>query len=247
MRIHVLSDLHLEFAPFQPPAAAADVTVLAGDIDRGKRGLQWAHQAFGDRPVVYVAGNHEYYAHALPKLTNELLAASEEPVHFLERTSAEIEGVWFFGCTLWTDFQLLGSPALARDTAQLKMNDYRKIRVTPQYRKLRSRDTLALHYRSRAWLEAAIERGETHGAVIVTHHAPSARSLAPHPAPDWLQPAYASALDPLVEASGARLWVHGHTHWPVDYWIGKTRVISNPRGYADEPTSGFDPALVVEW
>lgn len=247
MRIHVLSDLHLEFAPFQPSSVAADVTVLAGDIDRGKRGLQWAHQAFGGRPVVYVSGNHEYYAHALPKLTDELLAAGEEPVHFLERTRVEIGGVRFFGCTLWTDFQLLGSPALARDTAQLQMNDYRKIRLSPQYRKLRARDTLDLHYRSRAWLEAAIERGETRGAVIVTHHAPSARSLAPHPAPDWLQPAYASALDSLVEASGARLWVHGHTHWPVDYWIGETRVISNPRGYVDEPTSGFDPALVVEW
>jgi ribonuclease Z len=31
VRLHVLSDLHLEFAPFEPPAVEADVVVLAGD------------------------------------------------------------------------------------------------------------------------------------------------------------------------------------------------------------------------
>lgn len=246
MRLHVLSDLHLEFDPFTPSPVAADVIVLAGDTGRGKRGLEWARQAFSDWPVVYVAGNHEYYTHALPKLTNELRTASGEDVHFLEQECVEIAGVRFFGCTLWSDFQLLGNPSLARDTAQLKMNDYRKIRVPPQYRKLRVRDTLDVHYRSRRWLEAAVNRGETRGAVIVTHHAPSARSLPPRMAGDWLSPAYASDLDALIEASQAALWVHGHTHWPVDYRVGNTRVLGNPRGYTDEPVKGFDPALVVE-
>jgi len=39
VRIHVLSDLHNEFAPFVPPTVAADVTVLAGDTDIGKKGV----------------------------------------------------------------------------------------------------------------------------------------------------------------------------------------------------------------
>jgi hypothetical protein len=111
---------------------------------------------------------------------------------------------------------------------------------------LRARDTLDLHYGSRRWLDAVIERGDTSGAVIVTHHAPSARSLPPERSADWPSAAYASDLEPLVEASKARLWVHGHTHWPVDYRIGETRVISNPRGYTDEPVAGFDPALVID-
>jgi predicted phosphodiesterase len=247
MRLNLASDLHLEFEPYDYPQVDADLTVLAGDIGSGLRGLQWARQTFPGRPVVYVAGNHEYYAHALPKLTRELGAAGDTAVHFLERRSVEACGVKFFGCTLWTDFQLLGNPSLARDTAQLKMSDYRKIRVTPQYRRLQARDTLDLHYHSRRWLEAAVERGETRGAVIVTHHAPSARSLPPALAADWLSPAYASDLEALIVASEARLWIHGHTHWPIDYQVGITRVISNPRGYADEPVAGFDPGLVIEW
>jgi hypothetical protein len=59
--------------------------------------------------------------------------------------------------------------------------------------------------------------------------------------------AYASNLDDLVAASRARLWIHGHTHRAADYIIGETRVVSNPRGYADlwEET-GFKPELVIE-
>ena len=63
LKLLVLSDLHLEFAPFMPaPAAvdAADVVVLAGDICNGTKAIPWARQAFGSKPVVYVAGNHEF-------------------------------------------------------------------------------------------------------------------------------------------------------------------------------------------
>ena len=60
MRIHVLSDLHLEFSPFAPQVTAADVVILAGDIHVKGRGVPWARQAF-EGPVLYVPGNHEFY------------------------------------------------------------------------------------------------------------------------------------------------------------------------------------------
>lgn len=66
MKIHVLSDLHIEFAPFVPdPAAveAADVIVLAGDISTGTQAIPWARKTFAAKPVIYIAGNHEFYRH----------------------------------------------------------------------------------------------------------------------------------------------------------------------------------------
>lgn len=64
---------------------------------------------------------------------------------------------------------------------------------------------------------------------------------------DPWSPAYASNLDELVASSGAALWIHGHTHFPVDYRIGKTRVVSNPRGYVGrEEPRGFRRDLVLE-
>ena len=56
MRIHVMSDLHLEFGEFTPPETNADVVILAGDIHLGTRGIEWAQRTFGDKPVIYIAG-----------------------------------------------------------------------------------------------------------------------------------------------------------------------------------------------
>ncbi len=55
-----------------------------------------------------------------------------------------------------------------------------------------------------------------------------------------------TALDDMVANSGAELWIHGHTHQAVDYLLGRTCVVSNPRGYPHETAAGFDPGLVVE-
>ncbi|MEM9690500.1 MAG: metallophosphoesterase, partial [Pseudomonadota bacterium] len=109
MKLHILSDIHVEFEAFVPPATDADVIVLAGDIHVGRKGLDWALEQFPDKPVIYVLGNHEYYGKAVPKLTNELQKiAANTNVHLLERSSVEIDGVTFLGSTLWTDFELFG-------------------------------------------------------------------------------------------------------------------------------------------
>ena len=60
MKIQIYSDLHLEFARFDPAPSDADVVILAGDIDIKSRGVSWANDTF-QCPVIYVCGNHEYY------------------------------------------------------------------------------------------------------------------------------------------------------------------------------------------
>jgi hypothetical protein len=71
--------------------------------------------------------------------------------------------------------------------------------------------------------------------------------LNPSEAGEIIRAAYASNLDDLVASSRARFWIHSHLHRPTNYWIGETRVISNPRGYPDEPIDlGFNPELVIE-
>jgi predicted phosphodiesterase len=66
MKIHFLSDLHIEVKSLpkgfmsEVERVEADVTVLAGDIDVGLKGLALALQI--KRPVIYVMGNHEYTA-----------------------------------------------------------------------------------------------------------------------------------------------------------------------------------------
>ncbi len=46
MKLLILSDLHLEFGPFDPPPTDADVIILAGDTHIGVKGIEWAKQHF---------------------------------------------------------------------------------------------------------------------------------------------------------------------------------------------------------
>ena len=48
---------------------------------------------------------------------------------------------------------------------------------------------------------------------------------------DSLSGAYASNLENNILEKPPVLWVHGHTHFNVDYMIGDTRVLGHMRGY----------------
>jgi len=95
MKIHVLSDIHLEFGKWPDAidinAIDADVTVLAGDIGVGLEGIQWALSI--ERPVIYVFGNHEFYGqrpmHDLWRKAREKVAGTH--VHLLENDAALID------------------------------------------------------------------------------------------------------------------------------------------------------------
>ncbi len=247
MRLQILSDLHLEFAPFHLAGVAADVLVLAGDIGVGEAGLRWALEACRETPVIYVLGNHEFYHHSIPSVTEELKEmARGTNVHVLENDSVQIGNVTFLGAALWTDFALHGNAAQGELDAEVALNDFRHIRVFPKFTRFRPADARRMHLKSVRWLQQQFHELAGRKSVVVTHHAPSSRSIQPECLADSLNPGFASNLEPLVKAGGARLWVHGHIHNAVDYKLGDTRVVANPRGYPTEYVPGFNAAMVVE-
>ncbi len=248
MRLHVLSDIHLEHAEFSLPSTDADVVVLAGDIAPGTAGLRWAQDALGQRPVLYVAGNHEFYGHALPGLTAELRAAAEgSAVRVLERDELEIDGVRFLGCTLWSDFQYAGEQLTERSMAiaERVVNDYKQISSSDTGQPLRPAQTRALHLSSRAWLRERLAVAHDGPTVVITHHAPLVRARPQNPTLAAIAGAFATDLSELMGGERVDLWIFGHVHRTVDTEVRGTRVISNQRGYPHEPVAGFDPGLVV--
>jgi Icc-related predicted phosphoesterase len=252
MRIRVLSDLHREFGHVSLPEAVADVVVLAGDIDRGTRGVTWARMAFPDVPVLYIAGNHEHYDERIGRLHEKLRAAAAgSNVHILENETFDLDGYRFFGATLWTDFNLFGDRPTAMIAAGVKekgMNDYRKIRRKDTGR-LQPKHTAMLHADSRLALTQFLAGSARGRSIVITHHAPSVRSLPKSKHEDPISAAYASNLEDLIVEHGPTLWVHGHIHTPADYGIGSTRVLNNARGYPSdsaEKTNGSRGDLVVE-
>lgn len=242
----VLSDLHLEFAEYAPVVAAADAVILAGDIDLGVKGIEWAARHFEGRRVFYVLGNHEYYGHAAPRLAARAVDyGCRLGVEVLDNADAVVGGVRVVGTTLWTDLRAAGEDPGVLDVVHEEMSDYRKIRVSPHFRRVTPVDTRRWHAHALRWLESALARPHPGPTVVVTHHAPLLASLPQSMTTDPLRAAYASELDSLIAASKPDVWIHGHTHHSVDFRFHSTRVISNQRGYPGEGPTGFDPGFTV--
>jgi predicted phosphodiesterase/predicted nucleotidyltransferase len=256
MRIQVLSDIHAEVDPkrahYDVVDLGVDLVVLAGDIDQGGAGVRWAAETWSSTPVVYVLGNHEHYTTRMGEaLERARAAAAGTRVHVLEQETVEIGGVRILGATLWTDLNLVGDPAFARAALTQAFPDYKAIE-SPAGGPLRPVETEAIHHETVAWLERELDQPYAGPTVVVTHHAPSPRSLqqwdewaGESPYTAW-ESAYASDLERLLDGPWPpALWIHGHTHLSGDYRIDRTRVASNQRGYYQEMT-GWDPTLVLE-
>lgn len=205
-RIHVISDVHLEFGPYELPADLDfDILVASGDIGPVEEAVAWLAKC--GKPVVYVMGNHEYYDREFDEVLPAARAAARGTrVHVLERNTVTIQGVRFLGTTLWTSF---GDwhPGLV-DQAYRQMNDYELIRATRWFESSRNLAWYARqcraahlpvpaddpglatdpkfhpaiayreHLRSVAWLNRMLDRSFDGPTVVVTHHSPTFRSLA---------------------------------------------------------------------
>lgn len=249
MKLQIASDLHLERRALEITNTGADTLVLAGDVlcaafldKKSPDSSSTLYRRFADflagvsdsfEHVVYVAGNHEFYGGKWQK-TLEILqehCAQHPNMHFLEGSAVTIDDVTFVGGTLWTDLRN-GDPYVLHDIRS-RMNDYAAIRDdTKGYTKLKPITTVMRHKKTLAAFDACIS--ESIGkCVVVSHHAPSFVSVPREYREEFtVNSAYATDLGEFIlDRPKIGLWIHGHMHDPVDYMIGSTRVVSNPRGY----------------
>ncbi len=217
-------------------------------------------------PVVYVAGNHEFYdslgrrsAFETDQLILKLAEANSKVwshrLHVLDEDSVVIDGVRFIGATLWVDFLLgLNEPqTLAGRMRQATnmLNDFEAIRMRSGLR-FEPSDVLELHRSNAAYIKRELAKPFDGKTVVISHH-------LPHPActpsvyagkeANFLFASSSDAFGDIFESDGApALWVCGHTHHAVDVQIGKTRILCNPLGYWWEQRSGngFRGDLVVD-
>ena len=257
MKIHLISDLHLEFSQYKPhpDSEDADVIVAAGDVWSRDNGINMLREMFPKKPIVTVSGNHEHYKTDIHRNIKRMrVAAAETGIHFLENDEVIInlngESVRFLGCTLWTDFQLFGlenRPECMLE-AQQSINDFKYIRNGEW--NFSPADSISIHNKSVAWLKAKLDEKFEGSTVVVTHHGPSYESVVDRYKADLLSACFSSRLDDLLDGNKVRLWCHGHIHSSVDYTVNGTRVVANPRGYTryegGEENEEFNTALLIE-
>lgn len=244
MIVRQISDLHNEMYPYEFTITPADkdaTLVIPGDIDcvraKARYGMYLEYLSKCFKYVVFTAGNHEYWSRSILQTSNDIRKIIKERkltnVFYLQNDTVVLDGVAFIGATFWTNIK---NPLVELQVQEI-MNDYRRIRIGPEnmpwQRKLRVSDTTMLHYESRGYIEAEAKKQKLAGnkVVVVTHHAPSFKSVCPKYQDDVANPAYCSALDYWLMEGDIDYWMHGHIHWKHDYVIGHCRVTCNPRGY----------------
>ena len=269
MKISLVSDLHLEFG--YQEMEGGDVLILAGDIAESRtiskqlhstRVLPYTpgkmnaydffyHECAKYKQVFYVMGNHEHYHGRFDKTYEELKRAMPPNVTVLENEIVEYEGVMFLGATLWTDLNK-GDPITVHSIRSF-MNDYRVIQNfyadKGLYYKLTPDATVAAHRYSKQYFKLMLAEHRDKPFVVITHMAPSFASVnEKYIRETTTNGGYASELSEFIlDNENIKVWVHGHMHDPVDYMIGETRVLANPRGYVGhEDTSGFNPDFTFE-
>lgn len=252
MRIALLSDLHLSVNAIPFPDVQADVVVLAGDITRPAAAIEWARAC--PVPMIYVAGNHEFYGSDLISTHEQLRRLTQgTQIQVLERSEYVHEGVRFLGCTLWSDYRLYDDTqerAHGIDLATALVRDFSRIRISPDFPDLFSPAVSQLIFlQTVAWLDECFTRDRTTPTVVISHFAPTRSSISPMFAASPINSSFVSDLEERIKAWQPALWLHGHTHGSFDYRVGNTRVVCNARGYAKEGINenpAFDPALVLE-
>jgi len=228
----IVSDLHLEVTGFDLACDGLDILVVAGDTHCKLTGLaHFVNTLLHDYPtlhIVLVAGNHEYYNKDIRYTEAQLAKLRNERCHVLLNSEATVLGITFVGGTLWAR-----PPKWARQPMEGLLKDFSLIKNLTADVMVEQCDKCC-----NAIFDAAdyqlLHPGKL---VVVTHFAPSAHSLHPKYGTfnDPVNRYFCSELDSVVLASGANLWVHGHTHMSMDYNLGGTRVVCNPRGYSLDP------------
>ena len=262
MKIAVCSDLHLEFGDlYLPNEEGADLLILGGDIFVASDLKTWlndesaqlvvatsSQKARADRVfnfvrrcleefnhVVFIMGNHEHYHGDFAytaKIINDTFGAFNN-FHFLNNECKIINGVLFFGGTLWTNMN--NEDPATMHQIRMMMNDFNCVKNTSQEGKktFMPDDAVENHYDFRRKLIDTLELYPLLPTVVVGHHAPSKSSTHPRYKNETIMNgAYSTNLDDFIlDHRQIKLWTHGHTHEEFDYMIGTTRIVCNPRGY----------------
>jgi predicted phosphodiesterase len=247
MRLHVMSDLHLELFPAAMIPALikgfrrdADYLVLAGDIfslapqnaNRTETILACFH-ALGYKKILYVPGNHEFWDTNFEdgwKRLRELEKQFPTLTALRSGTVLELEGRRIHGDTMWFPFN---------------PSNFMYERHMPDFKRID--DVGRIAYQQNSVFREHVRKHVKPGDIVITHHLPSHKSIPEHFQNSQTNRFFVSDMTRFMVELKPRLWIHGHTHGCFDYMVADTRIICNPRGYPGQMSfMVWDKSLIIE-
>lgn len=239
MKVKLISDLHVEFTNVKIPYNNEDILIIAGDITPGyNEALKLIKNYLNENlyvKVILVLGNHDYYDSTIEEVDIFWKNINIDRFYFLQNNSVLLNGVRFYGTTLWTD--LNNSDTNTMLVSSYYINDFRHIKNFSIY------NFVTLHYIAKQLLKQFLEKNND-PVIVITHHLPTFSSIHPkYGSNKVLNYAFACTnMTELINSPNVKIWCHGHTHTSHDYIevpkipfestnLTPTRIICNPRGY----------------
>ena len=241
MKIHPVSDVHLGWAdaPPLPKFHKSDVCVLVGDIGTVKhdRLYRWYLKELKKRfkYIIMIMGNHEFYGAPFEQgLESAQKLADEFGVILMDvnlgTENLEIDGVTFWGSTLWTD--LNQNDFFARNAFVTNLNDSKVIvgYTADEYLKQHNDSVAKINWDA---------------DVVISHHRPIFRKHIDFEIQDNTYSFCCTQLEDRIYDSNIKYWFYGHTHDNSNIDVGGTKVISNQLSCSPNSPQ-YDPKFFVE-
>lgn len=272
--IRIYSDIHLDFDVIKgdfdisklwfPEELETDkntTLIIAGDLWHAKKPYDYGNPSWLKiissrfQYVIIVLGNHDFWGGNFPNeydnYTEAFIEQKLNNTYLLQDNIIEVGKNKFIGGTLWTDYMSGNSIAMEKAENGV-MKDYKYISYGVAQQRIRAKHLLSAHNKTKNFIFThAIREYSEQKIWVITHHLPTIRSVPE----EYLQnkqsksiyenALYYSDLDSDIKKVHIDYWIHGHTHKYQEYYIGKTKVISNPRGYTGEETL-YNPWHLLE-
>jgi predicted phosphodiesterase len=167
-----------------------------------------------------------------------------------------------------SDYRRIGAAAWLRQSERMN-SFYKLLRTMPNhdvdYTLLHPCMVALEHQNARRFLSDTLSIPFDGPTVVVTHHPPSPWGLRhagrwmpdvvegmplallqqTFPDVSWMRlGTYAGHMDGLIQTYSPNLWIHGHIHQKMAYWIGDTPVLTNAIGHRGESSSLYVPSSV---
>lgn len=253
MKFTLISDLHIDIMNVPKiHVNDCDAILVAGDVAEGSDGIRWLHDNIvrdESTPVLYLAGNHEYWDAGLTyeQIESNIRQWQFSNISFLQNNAYEFvdQKTAILGCTLWTDFNYNETPARDMGRAMFFIpHDYAS-----------GYDPKSIFHenqKSISWLQYRIAEYRENGwkTVVMTHHAPTRKSVGIRYQNSINNVFFVNTFESYPVFEWPDVWVHGHVHESFDYNIKNCRVICNPRGRTLSDGSlenpNFDPNFTFD-
>lgn len=248
--VQLMSDIHLEYKDLSHISDITDkdemnnffltiitpsapMLMLCGDVGQPftriyRQFMEFCSNNF--ERVFVVAGNHEYFGERGMEAVDRQIGsiADDYPnLYYLNNDVKKLTDQWeIIGTTLWTNI-----PVEHRDYIKRCMNDYDHIiangkPITPNF-------ISGLFHKNLELVKRLVEERPHKKLIIMSHHLPSFKAIAPEYKDSLINYAFASDLDEFIrEHPNIKKWCFGHTHSPIDERIELCQLLCNPNPFA---------------